>query len=71
LRHLTDVLFALMMYGFVILGIVRPDVIVRWVRQLHPEYAGDEKPLLFIVRLVGWVGLGIVIFFSVIIVRSF
>ena len=71
MRHLTDVLFALMMYGFVILGIVRPDVIVRWVRQLHPEYAGDEKPLLFIVRLVGWVGLGIVIFFSVIIVRSF
>ena len=71
MRHLADVLFAMMMFGFAILGIVRPDVILRWVKQAHPEFAGDEAPLLLIIRLIGIGGFGVVLFFSVLIVRSF
>lgn len=71
LRHLAEVLFATMMFGFAILGIVRPDIVVRWVKEAHPKFAGDDAPLLFIVRLIGVGGVGVVVFFSLLIVRSF
>ncbi|MFZ1158326.1 MAG: hypothetical protein WAO10_11130 [Candidatus Sulfotelmatobacter sp.] len=71
MRHVAEVLFATMMFAFAILGIVRPDVVLRSVKQAHPEFAGDDAPLLLIVRLIGVGGFGVVVFFSVLIIRSF
>jgi hypothetical protein len=71
LRHLAGVLFAMAFFGFAILGIARPDVVLRWAKQAHPEFEGDEAPLLLIVRLIGAVGLCIALFFSILVVRSF
>jgi hypothetical protein len=70
MRHVADVLFAMLFFGFAILGIARPDVILRWVKQARPEFAGDDAPLLLIVRLIGAVGFGVALFFFVIVVRS-
>lgn len=60
-----------MMFGFAILGIVRPDIVLGRAKQAHPEYIGNDAPLLLIVRLIGIGGFGVVVFFSVLIVRSF
>ena len=57
--------------GFAILGMARPDVVLRWAKQAHPEFTGDDAPLLLIVRLIGAVGFGIAVYFSVLIFRSF
>jgi hypothetical protein len=57
--------------GFAILGIARPDVILRWAKQAHPEFAGDDAPLLLIIRFVGAGVFGVALFISVIIIRSF
>jgi hypothetical protein len=54
-----------------ILGIVRPVVIVGWAKHAHPGLMEDDEAALWIARLVGIGGLGVVIFFCVIIIRSF
>lgn len=71
MAHVTDVLFAVTFFVLAILAITRPDVILRWAKQAHPEYARDNATLLWIVRFIGVVGLGLAVFFSLIIVRSF
>jgi hypothetical protein len=65
-----DVVLAMAILGFAILGILRPAVILRWAMRAHPEFVGEERALLLMVRLIGAAGLGIGIFLAVIVFRS-
>jgi hypothetical protein len=71
MRHLTDVVFAVLVLGVAVLAILRPVVIVRWAKRAHPDLPEDDETILWIARLVGVGGLGVAAFFLVIIVRSF
>lgn len=71
MRHLTDVVFAALVLGVAVLAILRPVVIVRWAKRAHPNLPEDDETILWIARLVGVGGLGVAVFFLVIIVRSF
>lgn len=71
MRHLTDVVFASLVLGVAVLAILRPVVIVRWAKRAHPDLPEDDETILWIARLVGVGGLGVAVFFLVIIVRSF
>jgi hypothetical protein len=46
-------------------------VIVRWAKRAHPDLPEDDGTILWIARLVGIGGLGVALFFVMIIVRSF
>jgi len=70
LRHLADLIFAGVTTGVAILAIVRPVVILRWAKRAHPELGEDDKAALLVARLVGIGGLGVALFFLVIILRS-
>ncbi len=71
MRHLTDVVLAALVLGVAVLAILRPVVIVRWAKRAHPDLPEDDETILWIARLVGVGGLGVGLFFLVIIVRSF
>ncbi len=71
MRHVVDVLFVVIFFSFSFLGILRPSIVVGWAKSAHPEFIGDETPLLFITRIIGFVGLAVSIFFAIIIFRSF
>jgi hypothetical protein len=71
LRHLTDVVLAALVLGVAVLAVLRPVVIVRWAKRAHPDLPEDDETILWIARLVGVGGLGVGLFFLVIIVRSF
>jgi len=71
LRHLADVLFAMLLLGGAVLAVLRPVVIVRWAKRAYPDLPEDDETILWIARLVGVGGLGVGLFFLVIIVRSF
>ncbi len=71
MRHLTDVVLAALVLGVAVLAILRPVVIVRWAKRAHPDLPEDDETILWIARLVGVGGLGVAVFFLVIIVRSF
>jgi hypothetical protein len=71
LRHLTDVVLAALVLGVAVLAIFRPVVIVRWAKRAHPDLPEDDGTILWIARLVGVGGLGVGLFFLMIIVRSF
>ena len=70
MRHVADVLFALLFLGFSVMGIARPAIIADWAKMSHPEFTGDDRPLLITVRMIAIMGLILSIFFSVIIFRS-
>jgi hypothetical protein len=71
LGHLTDVVLAALVLGVAVLAILRPVVIVRWAKRAHPDLPEDDETILWIARLVGVGGLGVGLFFLVIVVRSF
>ena len=71
MRHLADVLFAMLLLGGAVLAILRPVVIVQWAKRAHPELPEDDETILWIARLIGVGILGIAVFFLVIVVRSF
>lgn len=71
MRHLTDVVLAALVLGVAVLAVLRPVVIVRWAKRAHPDLPEDDETILWIARLVGVGGLGVGLFFLVIIVRSF
>ena len=56
-----------MMFGFEILGMVRSDVVLRWIKQAYREFAGEDALLLFIC----FGGFSVGVSFSVLMVRSF
>jgi hypothetical protein len=70
-RNLTDVVLAALVLGVAALAILRPVVIVRWAKRAHPDLPEDDETILWIARLLGVGGLGVGLFFLVIIVRSF
>jgi hypothetical protein len=71
LRHLTDVVFAALVLGVAVLAIFRPVVIVRWAKRAHPDLPEDDETILRITRLIGVAGLGVALFFLLIMIRSF
>ena len=71
MRHLTDIVFAALVLGVAALAILRPVVILRWAKRAHPDIPEDDRTILWIARLVGIGGLGVALFFVLIIVRSF
>jgi hypothetical protein len=71
LRHLTDSVLVAMVLGGAVLAIVRPGIIVQWARQAHKDIPEGDKTILWIARFVGICGLGVGIFFFIIIIRSF
>jgi hypothetical protein len=71
LRHLTDVVIAALVLGVAVLAILRPVVIVRWAKRAHPDLREEDRKVLWIARLIGVGGLGVAVFFLVIIIRSF
>ena len=71
MRHVTDIIFASSFLGVSLLAILRPIVVLRWAKRAHPELPEDDETLWWIPRLLGVVGLGMALFFLVIIVRSF
>jgi len=70
MRHLVDLFFAGALIGVAILGIVHPVVVLRWAKRAHPELCEDDKAALLVTRLVGVGGLGVAVFFLVVILRS-
>ena len=71
MRHLADVVLAALVLGVALLAILRPVVIVRWAKRAYPDLPEDDDMVLWIARLVGVGGLGVALFFMVIVVRSF
>ena len=71
MRHLTDIVFAALVLGVAALAILRPVVILRWAKRAYPDIPEDDRTILWIARLVGIGGLGVALFFVLIIVRSF
>jgi hypothetical protein len=71
LRHLTDVVIATLVLSVAVLAILHPVVIVRWAKRAHPDLPEDDGTVLWIARLIGVGGLGVAVFFFVIIIRSF
>jgi hypothetical protein len=53
LRLLAPIVVAILLLVVGILGIVRPQVVLGWAKQAHPEFAGDDSPLLLIIRFIG------------------
>lgn len=70
MKHLTDVVIAAFVLSVAVLAILRPVVIVRWAKRAHPDLPEDDGTTLWIARLIGVGGLGIAVFFWVIIIRS-
>ena len=70
MRHVLDVLFASAMMSVALLAIFRPVVVLRWAKRAHPALAEDDRAALLVARLVGVGGLGVALFFLVIILRS-
>jgi hypothetical protein len=70
LRHVADVGFALALIGVAVVAIIRPVVILRWAKRAHPGLAEDDRAALWVARLVGIGGLGVALFFSLIVLRS-
>ena len=74
MRQLGPILVALTFFCFGILGIVRPQVILRWVEEAHPDrYVNDEvrRWLIVMVKMIGVVFLVAVVFLSIMIAGSF
>lgn len=71
--RLAAVLFAVGFLIFGILAMVRPDLLLHWGEDPHPESAdaGADALLLLAVRFVGALFLGFALFFSVIVAFSF
>jgi hypothetical protein len=61
--------------GLFFLGItamcaIRPVVMARWVKRAHPDIDENDKTLLWFIRFIGAVGLGMSLVFSMVIIRS-
>ena len=71
MRHLADVIFALLMFGAASIAVLRPVIILRWAKRAYPDLPEEDETILWIARVVGLGGLGVVGFFLLIIIRSF
>jgi len=71
MRHLADVLFAVAMIAGALTAIIRPAVVVGWAKRAHPQLDEDDQAALWVAKLVGIGGLGVALFISLIIFRSF
>jgi hypothetical protein len=69
LRLLFDILFALAFFSLAIHAIFRPAIVLGWILQAHPQFAGDERAL-WIIRIIGVAFLGGAILFSVTLFRG-
>ena len=66
-----DLLFAALALGLALLAILRPVVIVRWAQRAHPDLSEQNSQALWTTRFIGVSGLGVAIFYLLIIIRSF
>ncbi len=71
MRHFVDVVMGLFFLGITTMCVIRPAVMARWVKQAHPNVDENDKTLLRFIRFIGAVGLGMSVFFSIVIIRSF
>jgi hypothetical protein len=61
----------LFLLGTTTMGVCRPVLIAQWVKQAHPSIDGNGKTLLWFIRFICAIGLGISLVFSLVIIRSF
>lgn len=71
MRHVVDVVVVLFLLGTATMGVCRPDIIAQWVKQAHPSIDGNDRTLLWFIRFICAVGLGISLVLSMVIIRSF
>jgi hypothetical protein len=67
----TDIVFETLLLGVAFSGVLYPAVIVRWAKRAYPDLDEHDRTILWIARLIGVGGLGVALFFLLIIVRSF
>jgi hypothetical protein len=75
LRHLIPLLFCILFFICVgILAIVRPEEILRWAEQAHPDIYVDEEARRSLIVIAKLIGTGFLVFMvplSILIVWSF
>ena len=69
MRNLGLILVVASLIGFLTLSSVRPGIVLGWVKRAHPEYAGDDAPLLLVIRMVAAIGFIFMLYFAVLLIH--
>ena len=70
MRNLGFALVVMFLSGYLALAIIRPQIVLGWVKRGHPEYSGDDGPILLAIRLVGIVGFIVMLCFGLFVART-
>lgn len=71
LKNVADVMMTLFLLGTMVMCVFRPDLMALWFKQADPRFDENDQRLLWILRFIGVVGLGIGLVFSIVLIRSF